>query len=86
MLSLALGPPLLTCRWTALPECRGLSLEQVDILYRRSGVVGSNKVRKQILDENIHDEDTEAYSSAVKDAQKDKVNEKAEHIEKRDLA
>ena len=38
----------------------GLSLEQVDILYRNSSILKSNEYRKKILDENMHDEDTEA--------------------------
>jgi hypothetical protein len=31
----------------------GLSLEQVDILYRNSTILGSNQFRKQILAENM---------------------------------
>ncbi|GAA6056153.1 hypothetical protein NBRC10513_006986 [Rhodotorula toruloides] len=42
-------------------ETKGLALEQVDILYRNSNALHSNKFRKQILDENLHDEDKEAY-------------------------
>ena len=38
----------------------GLSLEQVDILYRNSGIRKSNDYRKRILAENIHDDDTDA--------------------------
>jgi MFS family permease len=34
-----------------VPELAGLSLEQVDVLYRESSIVGSNKFRKQLLAE-----------------------------------
>lgn len=40
-----------------IPETMGLSLEQVDILYRNSSIRGSLEFRKQILADNIHDED-----------------------------
>ncbi|KAK4699649.1 MFS transporter, SP family, sugar:H+ symporter, partial [Phenoliferia sp. Uapishka_3] len=39
----------------------GLSLEQVDILYRNSSILKSNEFRKKIMAENMHDDDTEAY-------------------------
>ncbi|KAL8292787.1 hypothetical protein RQP46_001399 [Phenoliferia psychrophenolica] len=45
-----------------VPETMGLSLEQVDLLYRNSSILKSNEFRKKILAENMHDEDTEAYS------------------------
>ncbi|SCV69824.1 BQ2448_1218 [Microbotryum intermedium] len=46
-----------------IPETRGLSLEQVDILYRNSTPLKSNAFRKRIIAENIHDEDKEAYAA-----------------------
>ncbi|GAA5873086.1 hypothetical protein JCM16303_006934 [Sporobolomyces ruberrimus] len=46
-----------------IPETKGLSLEQVDILYRNSSILGSNKFRKQILDENMGHETREAYGA-----------------------
>ncbi|KDE03657.1 hypothetical protein MVLG_05847 [Microbotryum lychnidis-dioicae p1A1 Lamole] len=46
-----------------IPETRGLSLEQVDILYRNSTPVRSNAFRKRIIAENIHDDDKEAYAA-----------------------
>lgn len=45
-----------------IPETKGLSLEQVDILYRNSSIRKSNSFRKQILAENMHDEDKDAYN------------------------
>ncbi|CEQ42023.1 SPOSA6832_03794, partial [Sporobolomyces salmonicolor] len=45
-----------------IPETKGLSLEQVDILYRNSSIIKSNAFRKQILAENMHDEDKAAYN------------------------
>ncbi|KAM0748324.1 MFS monosaccharide transporter [Meredithblackwellia eburnea MCA 4105] len=47
-----------------IPETKGLSLEQVDLLYRNSTIRGSNQYRQKILAENMHDEDTEAYKEA----------------------
>ncbi|KAK4702214.1 MFS transporter, SP family, sugar:H+ symporter, partial [Phenoliferia sp. Uapishka_3] len=38
----------------------GLSLEQVDILYRNSSMIGSNAYRMKILAEDIHDEGVES--------------------------
>ncbi|TFK33277.1 monosaccharide importer [Crucibulum laeve] len=35
-----------------IPETKGLSLEQIDILYRESTIVGSEKYRKRMLAEN----------------------------------
>ncbi|SGY77132.1 BQ5605_C005g03561 [Microbotryum silenes-dioicae] len=52
---------------------------QVDILYRNSSIVNSNAFRKRILDENMHDEDKDAYLAAKGESGK------TEHIEKRDL-
>ncbi|GAA6020446.1 hypothetical protein JCM11491_000249 [Sporobolomyces phaffii] len=49
-----------------IPETKGLSLEQVDILYRNSSIIKSNSFRKQILAENMHDETRDAYNAAPK--------------------
>ncbi|PPQ77164.1 hypothetical protein CVT25_010792 [Psilocybe cyanescens] len=35
-----------------IPETRGLSLEQIDILYRESSILGSNKKRQEIIAQN----------------------------------
>jgi sugar porter (SP) family MFS transporter len=35
-----------------IPETKGLSLEQIDLLYRESSIIGSNAYRQQILDED----------------------------------
>ncbi|KAF9515075.1 hypothetical protein BS47DRAFT_1381619 [Hydnum rufescens UP504] len=35
-----------------IPETKGLSLEQIDLLYRESTILGSNKYRQQMLAEN----------------------------------
>ncbi|GAA6030760.1 hypothetical protein JCM8097_008861 [Rhodosporidiobolus ruineniae] len=69
-----------------IPETKGLSLEQVDILYRKSTIIKSNEFRKQILDNNMQDEDKDAYKSAKLEAQgSTEHNEKAE-TKLRDLA
>lgn len=33
-----------------VPETKGLSLEQIDMLYRESSIIKSNSYRQQILD------------------------------------
>jgi sugar porter (SP) family MFS transporter len=35
-----------------VPETKGLSLEQIDLLYRESSIIGSNKYRQQMLEKN----------------------------------
>jgi len=35
-----------------VPEMRGLSLEQIDLMYRESSILGSEKYRRQILETN----------------------------------
>jgi len=35
-----------------IPETKGLSLEQIDLLYRESTITGSNKYRQQMLNQN----------------------------------
>jgi len=35
-----------------IPETKGLSLEQIDLLYRESSIIGSNKYRQQMLNAN----------------------------------
>jgi len=35
-----------------IPETKELSLEQIDLLYRESSIIGSNAYRQQILDQN----------------------------------
>jgi len=64
-----------------VPETKGLSLEQVDILYRKSSILGSNKMRKEILANNTYDDDKEAYKSAKTEAQ----TEHKEDVKMRDL-
>ena len=58
-------------RRSFIPETMGLSLEQVDILYRNSTILGSNKFRKQILAENIQEQDWEAYAQGAGAAKAD---------------
>ncbi|GAA5881110.1 hypothetical protein JCM5296_000847 [Sporobolomyces johnsonii] len=70
-----------------VPETKGLSLEQVDILYRKSSILGSNKVRQQILDDNTFDDDKDAYKTVKSQAQTshtEDVDVKAE-VKMRDL-
>lgn len=51
----------------------------MDILYRNSSIVKSNQFRKQIIAENIHDDDKDAYQQNKAEAGK------SEHVEKRNL-
>lgn len=65
----------------AIPETMGLSLEQIDIMYRNSSVVNSPSYRRKILAEDVQDETKDAYFTA--DAQ---GKHSQSHIEnKRDL-
>ncbi|GAA5965299.1 hypothetical protein JCM3765_007155 [Sporobolomyces pararoseus] len=61
-----------------IPETKGLSLEQVDILYRNSSILKSNKFRKQILDENMGHETRDAYNAP-------KTTGSTEHKEKAEV-
>ncbi|KDE02510.1 hypothetical protein MVLG_06941 [Microbotryum lychnidis-dioicae p1A1 Lamole] len=45
-----------------IPEIRGLSLEQIDILYCNSTPVKSNAFRKRIIAENMHHDTKDAYA------------------------
>jgi len=60
-----------------IPETKGLSLEQIDLLYRESSIIGSNAYRKKIIAEN------ETFVNTYRDA-KDKVAQDVgvEHDEK----
>jgi hypothetical protein len=44
-----------------IPETKGLSLEQVDILYRNSTILKSNAYRKEILAHDMHDDEHVKY-------------------------
>jgi len=35
-----------------VPETKGLSLEQIDLLYRQSSIIGSDKYRKEMLEKD----------------------------------
>ncbi|BGP10957.1 Plasma membrane low glucose sensor [Rhodotorula toruloides] len=51
-----------------IPETKGLSLEQIDILYRLTGnAIRATKIRRELLDRDIQDEDTAAYFYAFKE-------------------
>ncbi|GAA6035474.1 hypothetical protein JCM8097_000272 [Rhodosporidiobolus ruineniae] len=67
-----------------IPETKGLSLEQIDLMYRNSSIIGSNQFRKRILQENLHDETTDAYYSAARDKSHGTTGHH-EHAGKRDL-
>ncbi|KAI5475107.1 hypothetical protein MNV49_001932 [Pseudohyphozyma bogoriensis] len=61
-----------------IPETRGLKLEQVDLLYRNSSILGSNAYRKKLIDEDLHDEDKDAYIQPKNTAGSPVHEEKAE--------
>ncbi|GAA5988498.1 hypothetical protein JCM10908_003589 [Rhodotorula pacifica] len=48
-------------------ETKGLSLEQIDLLYRNSSVRNSPKYRRQILAENLQDETKHGVVAAAQD-------------------
>jgi SP family sugar:H+ symporter-like MFS transporter len=61
-----------------VPETKGLSLEQIDLLYRNSSIRGSDVYRQKILDENLHET---AHTTVTADDDTNKVTEKDSHTE-----
>jgi len=57
-----------------IPETKGLSLEQIDLLYRESSIIGSNAYRQRIIDED--ETFTNKFSEKAMHVQDDQ-NEKA---------
>lgn len=57
-----------------VPETKGLSLEQIDLLYRESSIINSEKYRKQIIASN---ETYTAHKAGVKFDAADEVHEKS---------
>ncbi|KAG5652275.1 hypothetical protein H0H81_005586 [Sphagnurus paluster] len=57
-----------------IPETKGLSLEQIDLLYRESSIINSEKYRKQIIASN---ETYTAHKAGVKFDAADEVHEKS---------
>lgn len=54
-----------------IPETKGLSLEQIDILYQNSNAIQSVAYRRQLIAENVHP----AGPDAVHHGSKDKVDD-----------
>ncbi|KAJ7886168.1 monosaccharide importer [Mycena olivaceomarginata] len=54
-----------------IPETKGLSLEQIDLLYKESSIINSNKYRKQMIAENEtfvhHDKVTASHDESSVD-------------------
>ncbi|GAA5915374.1 hypothetical protein JCM8208_007693 [Rhodotorula glutinis] len=72
-----------------VPETKGLSLEQVDILFRANvNAARSGKIRREILESNTHDSDTDAYKTAFKEggAKNNGTTEMKEDAKMRELA
>lgn len=67
-----------------IPETKGLSLEQVDLLYRNSSIIKSNSYRKRIMAENLQDETQEGYYAAAQDKNAGRFGHN-EHAGKRDF-
>ena len=55
-----------------MPETKGLSLEQIDILYQNTTPVKSVSYRKQLIAHNVHAADEEAIAKVT-----DETHEKA---------
>lgn len=49
--------------WFFIPETKGLSLEQVDLLYQNSSIIGSNKYRRQLISEGENHPDIQRQRS-----------------------
>lgn len=56
-----------------IPEIKGLSLEQIDLLYRESSIIGSDKYRRRMLAEN----ETFMNNARAEKAQREPSEEKA---------
>ncbi|KAF8801531.1 general substrate transporter [Phlegmacium glaucopus] len=56
-----------------IPETKGLSLEQIDILYRESSIIGSDAYRRQMIEKN------ETFTSNIE--QEKAVHENVEKLE-----
>lgn len=56
-----------------MPELKGLSLEQIDILYRNASPRESWAYRKYILDNDVHDAEMSHYANREPDYEKRKV-------------
>jgi sugar porter (SP) family MFS transporter len=66
-----------------IPETKGLSLEQVDLLYQNSSIIGSNQYRRQLIAEGQNNEAVQANRQAyrtVSRTHEEKLAEKAEHV------
>jgi SP family sugar:H+ symporter-like MFS transporter len=69
-----------------IPETKGLSLEQIDLMYRNTTVLKSNAYRRRILAEGLNDDETvDAYFNAAQDKSNQGVAGHHEHVGKRDL-
>jgi sugar porter (SP) family MFS transporter len=56
-----------------IPETKGLSLEQIDLLYRESSIIGSDKYRREMIEKNEtfltnleHEKEPEVHSDGGK--------------------
>lgn len=58
-----------------IPETKGLSLEQIDILYTHSTPVTSAKLRQKLIDENVHAADHANLDTKEKDVHTDSHND-----------
>ncbi|GAA6040121.1 hypothetical protein JCM8097_002037 [Rhodosporidiobolus ruineniae] len=61
-----------------IPETKGLTLEQVDLLYRNSSIIKSNSYRRHLLAEGINEDSPNAFTSAYS---KDKPTGDIRHYE-----
>jgi hypothetical protein len=63
-----------------VPETKGLTLEQVDLIYRKSTPRQSPTYRKEILALNLHDSQTENGVQTPPDTE-NKVQAKIQHLD-----
>lgn len=63
-----------------IPETKGLSLEQIDLLYKESSITGSEKYRKQMIAQNETHAHHEKHVSSQDDSHDERVDERVDKV------